>query len=81
MGLFNLIHRLRPAGPAGARLEALVPDEVEQGPVVDHQPVGILAGHCRLRAIVEDLARHTAKLGKGGDIAAQEGLEVLSPVL
>lgn len=73
--------RLRPAGPAGARLEAVVPGEAEPGPVADRRPAGILAGHGRLHAIVEDRARHAAEIGKGGgDMAAQEGWEVPSPV-
>ncbi len=68
---------LGPIGPTGARLEAVVPREVEKGAVVDDEAVGILADHRGLHAVVEDLARRAADRFERGDVAAQDGLQVL----
>ena len=45
--------------------------------VVDDVAVLALAGHRRLHAIVEDLVGHAAQVGEGGDVAAQDRLQVL----
>jgi len=49
----------------------------DQAAVVDDQAVGILADHCGLHSIVEDLPRRAADRGEGGDVATQHGLQVL----
>ena len=51
--------------------------EVDQGAVVDDEAVGVLADHRGLHAVVEDLARRAADRLEGGDVAAQDGLQVL----
>jgi hypothetical protein len=66
----NLALGLRPIGPAGARLEAVMPRKINQAAVVDDQPIGILADDRRLHAIVEDLARYAADRFQGGNMAA-----------
>src|SRR3954452_24541511 len=40
---FDFPLRLRPVGTAGARLIAVMPGEIEQGAVLDHEPVRVLA--------------------------------------
>ena len=54
-----------------------MPSKVDQTAIVDDQPVGILADHRGLHAIVEDLVRRAADRLQGGDVAAQGGLQVL----
>ena len=68
---------LGPVRPAGAGLEAVVPGQVQQRPVVDDEPVGVLADHRRLHAVVEDLARHAAERLERRDVAAQDALQIL----
>jgi len=51
--------------------------EVEKGAVVDNEPIRILAGHGRLHAVVQDLARGAADRLQGGDVAAQDRLQIL----
>ena len=64
-------------GPAGARLEAVMAGEVEEGAVVDDEPVGVFADDRGLHAIVEDRARCPADRLEGGDVAAQDALQIL----
>jgi len=42
---FDLPLCFRPIRPTSAGLEALVPGQADQGTIVDHQAVGILADH------------------------------------
>ena len=67
----------RPIGPAGARLEAVMAGEVDEGAVVDDEPVGVLADDRGLHAIVEDRARRAADRLEGGDVTAQDALQIL----
>ena len=73
----DLALRFGPIGPAGARLEAVVPGEVDEGAVVDDEPVGVLADDRSLHAIVEDGAWRAADRLEGRDVAAQNALQVL----
>src|SRR6185437_15605444 len=66
-----------PIGPAGARLEAIMASKVDEGAVVDDEPVGVLADDRGLHAIVEDRARRAADRLEGGDVAAQDTLQIL----
>ena len=68
---------LGPVWPAGARLEAVVPRQREQRPVVDNVADIVLAGHRRLHAVVEDLDRHTVQRRERLDMAAEKRLQVL----
>src|SRR5271166_337155 len=74
---FDLAFGLRPVGPAGSRLEAVVPGQVDKAAIVDDQTVGILADHRRLHPIVEDLAWRPADRLDRGDVTAQDRLQVL----
>ena len=66
--------RLRPIGPAGARLKAVMPRQREQRAVVGDVALVVLAGHRGLHAVVEDLDRHAADRFEGLDMAAQQRL-------
>jgi len=66
--------RLRPIGPAGARLEAIMLRQREQRAVVGDVALIVLAGHRGLHAVVEDLDRHAANRIKGLDMATQQRL-------
>ena len=68
---------LGPIGPAGARLEAVVAGEVDEGAVVDDEPVGVLADDRGLHAIVEDGARRAPDRLEGRDVAAKNALQIL----
>ena len=68
---------LGPVGPAGLGLEAVVRGRGRRGAVVDDAALGVLADDRGLHAVVEDLARHAADRLEGGDVAAQDGLQVL----
>ena len=73
----DLALRFGPIGPAGARLKAVMAGEVDEGAVVDDEPVGVLADDRGLHAIVEDRARRAADRLEGGDVAAQDALQIL----
>src|SRR3954464_7495045 len=76
-GTLDFAFRFRPIGPTCPRLEAVVAGQVEQGSVVDHQALRILAGYGRLHAVIEDLAGNAADRPEGRRMAAQDGLQVL----
>src|SRR3954469_23182669 len=76
-GALDFALRFRPIGPTRTRLEAVVPGQVEQGSVVDHQALGILARDGRLHAVIEDLAGSPADRSERRRMAAQDGLQVL----
>ena len=76
MSPLDLFLRLGPIGPAGARLEAVVAGEVDEGAVVDDESVGVLADDRGLHAIVEDRARRAADRLEGRDVAAQNALQI-----
>src|SRR3546814_10726860 len=74
--------RLRPVGLAGARVEAVVAGQVDQGSVVDDAapfavPSLALTVHRRLHAVVQQLARPAADRLEGGDVAAHDRRQVL----
>ena len=73
----DLALRFGAIGPAGARLKAVMAGEVDEGAVVDDEPVGVLADDRGLHAIVEDRARRAADRLEGGDVAAQDALQIL----
>ena len=66
-----------PVGPAGAGLKTVMAREVDERAVVDDEPVRLLADDRGLHAIVEDLARDAADRLEGGDVTAQDALQVL----
>ena len=68
----DLALRLRPIGPAGARLEAVMAGEIEERAIVNHEPVQILADDRGLHAVVEDLAGNAADRLESGDMTAQD---------
>jgi hypothetical protein len=65
---------LRPIGPAGLGLEAVVAGQIKQASVVDNEAVGILADDGGLHAVVENLMRHPADRFQGDNVTAQHGL-------
>ena len=69
--------RLGPIGPAGARLEAVVPGEIDKGAVVDDKPLSVFADHGRLHSVIEDRARRAAHRFKRSDMTPQNGLQIL----
>jgi len=69
--------RFGPIRAAGFRLEAEVPRQVDEASVVDDEAVGVLADHRGLHAVIEDLPRRATNRVEGGDMAAQDGLQVL----
>jgi hypothetical protein len=69
--------RLGPVGPAGAGQEAVVLGQRQQRSVVDDVAARILAGDCRLYAVVKDLDRHAADRGERLHVTAQQRLQVL----
>ncbi|AWV14853.1 hypothetical protein A3862_30080 (plasmid) [Methylobacterium sp. XJLW] len=73
----HLSFGLRPVGPAGARQEAIVGGQCHERAVVDDVAILALAGHRGLHAVVEDLQRHAAQGREGGDVAAQDRLQIL----
>ena len=68
---------LRPVGPAGFRVKAVMAGEVEQRAVVDDAAFRRLADDGGLHPVVEDLRRHAAEVGERRDVAAQDRLQVL----
>ena len=68
---------LGPIGPAGFRLEPVVPGEIEETAVVNHETVDILTDDCSLHAVIEDLARRPADRLQRSDVAAEHGLQIL----
>ncbi len=58
-------------------MESVVPSEVDERAIVDDVTLVVLAGDRRLHAIVEDLVRHATERREGGQVAAQEGLQIL----
>lgn len=85
-GLFNLIRGLGPVGFAGLWQVAVVPGELDQGPVVDDvtglRPViGSTLRHLAIddgpHAVVEDLGWCATQGLKRGGVAAQHRLHVL----
>ena len=51
--------------------------QIEELAIVGDALIVDLAQHRRLHAVVEDLGRHAAERVEGGDVAAQNGLQVL----
>ena len=76
-GPLDLALRFRPIGPAGARLKTVMTGEVDEGAVVDDELVGVLADDRGLHPVVEDRARRAADRVEGGDVAAQDALQIL----
>ena len=64
-------------GPAGARLEAIMPRQIDQAAVIDDGAFAVLAKDGRLHPVVENLSRHPADRLQGRDVAAQNRLQVL----
>src|SRR5260370_38754675 len=62
---------LGPVRSTGSRMEPMMAGEVDERAVVDDMTLIVLAGDCRLHAIVEDLLRHTAQRGEGRQVTAQ----------
>src|SRR5689334_10836451 len=76
-GALDLALRFRAIGSTRARLEAVVPGQIKQGSVVDHQTLGILPGDGRLHAVIKDLAGNPADRSERRGMAAQDRLQVL----
>ena len=68
---------LGPIGPAGAGLEAVMAGEIDKRAIVDDEPIRVLADDRGLHAVVQDLARYAVDRLEGGDMAAQDALQVL----
>ncbi len=51
--------------------------KVDEGAIVDDEPVGVLTDDRGLHAVVEDRVRHAADRLEGGDVAAQDALQIL----
>src|SRR3954469_11409569 len=73
----HLAFRLRPVGPTRARLEAVMPGEIEKRAIVDHEPVQILADDGCLHSVVKHFAGSPADRLERGDVATQNGLQIL----
>jgi len=69
--------RLWPIRSASARLEAIVPGNIEKRTIIDHEPIGAFAHDGGLHAIVEDFAWSAADRLQGGDVTAQDALQIL----
>ena len=69
---------LRPVGPAGLGMKAVMAGEVEQRAVVDDATLGRLADDGGLHPVVEDLRLHAAEVGERRDVAAQDPTECRS---
>jgi hypothetical protein len=74
----HLALRLRAVGPARFRRRAVVVEHGDQRGVVAHHPLGVLTDDGGLHAVVEHLGRRAAHGGEGGDVATQDGLQVLT---
>lgn len=68
---------LGPIGAAGARLEAIMAGEIDEGAIVDDEPVSIFADDRGLHAIIKDRVGRSTNGLEGGDVAAQDALQVL----
>jgi hypothetical protein len=68
---------LGPIRSASSRDEAVVLTERDQRTVVDDVAFDILAGHCRLHAVVENLDWYSADGGEGQHVTAQQRLQIL----
>jgi hypothetical protein len=77
VGPLDLALGLGPVGPAGARHSTIVVEQADQGGVVGDHTLRTLADDGSLHAVVEQLGGGTAHRGKGVDVAAQDGLQVL----
>jgi hypothetical protein len=66
-----------PVRPAGFRMKAVMPGEVEQRAVVNDAALRRFADDRGLHPVVEDFLWHAADIGEGGDVAAQHRLQVL----
>ena len=75
-GRSTLPFRFGPIGPAGPRLKAEVAGEIDEGSVVDNEPVGVLADDRRLHAIVKDRTRRATDRLQSGDVATQDALQI-----
>ena len=62
---------------AGARLEPIMPGQIDERAVADDEPVGILAENGSLHAVVEDFTRRAADRRERGHVATQHGLQIL----
>ena len=63
-----------PIRATGARLEAVMPRQRQQRPVIDDMALIVFAGHRRLHAVVEDLYRNAAERGEGLHMTAKQRL-------
>ena len=77
VGPLHLALGLGPVGPAGARHGAVVVEQADQRRIVGDHTLRTLADDGSLHAVVEQLGGGTAHRGKGVDVAAQDGLQVL----
>jgi hypothetical protein len=68
---------LRPVGPAGFRVKAVMAGEVEQRAVVDDAAFRCFTDDGGLHPVVEDFLRHAVEVGERCDVAAQDRLQVL----
>ena len=77
-GPLHLALGLRPVGPARLGHHAVVRGQVQELGVVDDASLVDLAEDRRLHAVVEDLLGRAAQSLEGGDVAAENGGEVLA---
>ena len=77
-GPLHLALGLGPVGPARLGQHAVVRGQVQELGVVDDASLVDLAEDRRLHAVVEDLLGRTAQGLEGGDVAAENGGEVLA---
>src|SRR5215472_12758696 len=69
--------RLCPVGRAGLRQKPIMRRQIEELAIVGDALIIDLTQYRRLHAVVEDLRRYPAQLLEGGNVAAQDGLQVL----
>ena len=76
-GALHLTLCLGPVGRTGLRQKPVMRRQLEQLAIIGDALIVHLAQHRRLHAVVEDLGRHPAERLESGDVAAQNGLQVL----
>src|SRR5918994_3680026 len=76
-GSLDLALGFGPIRTTGPRLEAIMRGQRQERAIVDDVALIVLAGHCRLHAVIEDFDRHTAKRCECLHVTAQQRLQVL----
>jgi len=74
---FDLALGFGPIGPACTRQSAVMVQQGNQRPIVDHDTLGILIDHRGFHPVVEHFRRGTAHRIEGVDVAAHHRLQIL----